>query len=462
MNIYRRWLELIVRPVRAYQKYRVLHMDLVQRHKRTGETDETAILYNNGHFDPSSSAEMIVDVAASQADETLEERSEESKRITNDQIVAVTCSIVMTILIAIMIFAVVFGDALSGTEPDGFVEVGYVLLVFWGLTLFVIVLADILYLGYVLFQAWKSKLSNPTREEARRRYVIKVTKSLLAVTLGIILTAISFHNGSRNPEVKEIHHTLPNFPSSMDGFRLVQLSDVHVGPTVGQNNIRAIVEQVNNLNPDLVVISGDLLDGPISRFRKVIEPMKNIKSIHGVYMCTGNHEYIVDVDELDEWMEWVSDLNIKPLRNERVTIFSQTNLTWSNKAGVSLFPQKTYSQGDLDLLDSLSLHLDNVTWPATSFRQEVDDRGPFTHMEGFYIAGIEDYIMRNGRNGVETDPEEAFGDRLSNRTIIALAHQPLHIDVVSSFDVDLVLSGHTHGGQVFPVHIGVLIANPYV
>src|SRR4051812_17895960 len=110
----------------------------------------------------------------------------------------------------------------------------------------------------------------------------------------------------------------------MDKFRIVQVSDIHVGPTVGKAEMDYIVEAVNNLQPDLIVITGDLVDGSVERYESSVQSIKNLKSKYGNYFVTGNHEYINGY--ASEWTDHLQSLGVKCLRNSHVTIAESFDL----------------------------------------------------------------------------------------------------------------------------------------
>eukprot|EP01138_Halocafeteria_seosinensis_P013252 gb/GECG01013534.1/.p1 GENE.gb/GECG01013534.1/~~gb/GECG01013534.1/.p1 ORF type:complete len:559 (+),score=31.01 gb/GECG01013534.1/:1-1677(+) len=452
---------LLYVPSKAVLKYFDIR---VQQHQRTGPSGIEEVQRQNGARAPDEEIE-IVSNSQSRGEAEKGARWERKRRLI---ITDVVVAIMFLVLLIIAIHAVSAGQDMSGTEPHPYIEFGYGALVFLGLVAFYLVALDLIYGAYCgVFWCWQRcripspedrKLSSPER---KRRIVFLLVKPLAVLLLGVLLTTASFIQGDRRPVTRELSHSFSTFPSAMNELRLVHLSDLHVGPTVGKSNIQSIVNQVNKLNPDVVVITGDLLDGNIDRFREVIQPLRDFRTTRGVYMCTGNHEYRVSLDEVDEWMDELRELNVWPLRNERVTLFAHSNLSYSNVNGVTLFPpSRRLSEADKTLLRSLGLGQSNITWPETRFPAE-EMLNHLHSMEGFYLSGIEDYVRRVGSGGVNTDPVLAFGNRLENRTIVGLAHQPLHIPIVAKFQVDLVLSGHTHGGQVWPVHLGTKLANPY-
>src|SRR5690606_9174657 len=98
---------------------------------------------------------------------------------------------------------------------------------------------------------------------------------------------------------------------------IAHLTDVHIGPLIGREFAEQLVQRVNALEPDLVVITGDLIDGPLSELRPHIEPLRGLRARDGVYAVTGNHEYYWNIEP---WLDHIRSLGIRVLRNERVTI----------------------------------------------------------------------------------------------------------------------------------------------
>lgn len=175
------------------------------------------------------------------------------------------------------------------------------------------------------------------------------------------------------------------------GFRIVQLSDLHIGPTLRAGWLRAIVARVNALEPDLIVLTGDIVDGHVSHVARFAAGFAELRAKHGVYFCTGNHDVY---SGMDAWTEELSRLGLHPLRNARVAI------------------------GEPPLFD---------------------------------LAGVDDFAARHGGNG-GPDFERALADRDAQRAVVLLAHQPPAISAAVAYGVDLQLSGHTHGGQLWPFH----------
>jgi hypothetical protein len=162
-----------------------------------------------------------------------------------------------------------------------------------------------------------------------------------------------------------------------------------------------MVDAVNALNPDIVAITGDLVDGSVRKLKEHVAPLEQLKSRYGSYFVTGNHEYYSGADP---WCQELSDLGIRVLRNERVSI------------------------GDGEA--------------------------------SFDLAGIDDHEAR--RFGRPPDLARAVAGRDPNRELILLAHQPRAGFEADKHGVGLQLSGHTHGGQIWPWTYLVYLQQPIV
>jgi hypothetical protein len=189
---------------------------------------------------------------------------------------------------------------------------------------------------------------------------------------------------------------------SMSGFRIAQLTDLHIGPTLGKGWLSEVVKHTNAANPDLIVITGDLVDGSVEALRAETAPLADLKAKHGVFFVTGNHEYYSGADE---WIAELTRLGIKVLRNEHVAI-----------------------------------------------------GGP----DGFDLAGVDDWSSKRFGNGHGPDLEKALAGRDPSRELVLLAHQPKQIHEAAAKGVGLQLSGHTHGGQIFPWGLFVRLDQPFV
>jgi len=184
-------------------------------------------------------------------------------------------------------------------------------------------------------------------------------------------------------------------------YKIAQLSDVHIGGLIDAEYISGIVKRVNALNPDLVVITGDLVDLEISRIENVLDELPKLCSKYGTYFIVGNHEYFHDIEAI---IPKIKSLGIRVLENENVYIGEEG--------------------------------------------------------EGFNLAGV--YDMFGYRvDSYEPDIYKALESQDKNSPTVLLAHQPLFVKEVQS-GVDLMLSGHTHGGQLYPFKFLVKLQQPYI
>jgi predicted MPP superfamily phosphohydrolase len=270
-----------------------------------------------------------------------------------------------------------------------------------------LVVASVAFAGGDLLRLALSLLSRlaPQTVDAERRTLL--TRALGVATLGAAGSLIGYalYQGLRKVAVQRLAVTLPKLATELSGFRIVQLTDIHVGPTIDGRWLRRVVEQVNALQPDVIAITGDLVDGPVANLQAQVAPIGELRARHGVYFVTGNHEYYSGVDE---WLAELRRLGVRVLRNERVTVRPQPG------GGAAI-----------DLVGVDDYH--SATFPG---------HGP--------------------------DLKKAVAGRDEQVPAVLLAHQPAAISEAAQLGVDLQLSGHTHGGQIWPWGFFVRLQQPYV
>jgi predicted MPP superfamily phosphohydrolase len=210
-------------------------------------------------------------------------------------------------------------------------------------------------------------------------------------------------SGLSYPAVRRVEIVLARWPPALDGFRIVQISDIHIGPLLDRTFAAEVTRRVNDLAPDLVAITGDLVDGPVRHVGPEVEPFRALSARHGVFFVTGNHDHM---SRADEWTQRVGELGIRVLRNARVPI---------DVAGT-----------------------------------------------GFDIVGVDDHRgdLVGGEGG--EDLELALHGRDESRFALLLAHDPTTFKRAAGSGIDLQLSGHTHGGQIWPFALAVRLVVPYV
>jgi len=141
--------------------------------------------------------------------------------------------------------------------------------------------------------------------------------AVAGVAGALAVVAYGIANVARGPRVKRTTIAVPKLAASAAGYRIVQLTDVHIGPILGERFAKAVVAKVNALQPDLIVITGDLVDGRLDELRPHVEPLRQLHATDGVYAVTGNHEYYWNPGA---WLEHLRSLGLQILRNEHVTI----------------------------------------------------------------------------------------------------------------------------------------------
>ncbi|MFH0903398.1 MAG: metallophosphoesterase [Pseudomonadota bacterium] len=218
-----------------------------------------------------------------------------------------------------------------------------------------------------------------------------------AVLVAMIASAWAVRTALRPPQLWTVEIPLARLPSTLDGFTIVQLSDLHIGSAWNDHLLEEVVPRVNALEPDLVVITGDLVDGPASDLRQVTLPLAKLHARHGVYFVTGNHEHY---SGLDEWLVELKRLGVRVLRNERTTI--DTGIDTGAAEG------------------------------------------------SFDLAGVDDPAGQRWSKERSSGLEVAIAGRDESRLLVLLAHQPGEFTKAAKMGVDLQLSGHTHGGQIWP------------
>jgi predicted MPP superfamily phosphohydrolase len=208
---------------------------------------------------------------------------------------------------------------------------------------------------------------------------------------------------NRSIRVKNITIALSKLPTRFNDFVIAQLTDLHIGPTLREAFVAEVIERTNSIRPDVIVITGDLVDGSVEQLRSLVAPLAKLRAKHGVYFVPGNHEYYSDIEP---WLTYLGTLGIHVLRNERATI------------------------------------------------RDADD--------AFYLVGLDDEHADRVDPNAKPDLELALRGADPNLETVLLAHQPKSVYRAEKADIGLQLSGHTHGGQVWPFHWLVLLQQPVI
>jgi predicted MPP superfamily phosphohydrolase len=204
------------------------------------------------------------------------------------------------------------------------------------------------------------------------------------------------------PNVLTVPVRLRRLDPAFTGFRIAVVSDIHLGPLAGRAHTERIVRMINEAGPDLVAIVGDLVDGTVAELGPAAEPLRDLSSPEGTFFVTGNHEYFVD--DPFAWLRELERLGVQPLRNENTAI---------TRGGAA-----------------------------------------------FGLAGVNDLAGESHSDAPDFD--RALGGLDPAHPTVLLAHQPIQVSEAAARGVDLQLSGHTHGGQMWPFHYAVEAVQPAI
>ena len=226
--------------------------------------------------------------------------------------------------------------------------------------------------------------------------------AIAVLGLASLFTLVGYVNARRIARVVHVDIPLAGLPKELEGFTIVQLSDIHVGPTIKRDYVEAIVARVNELDADLVAITGDVVDGSVEQLRAHTAPLGSMHSRHGSYVVTGNHEYYSGATA---WMREFERIGLHGLNNSHVVIAH---------------------------------------------------RGA-----RFVLAGVTDFSAAAFDPAQASDPHAALAGSPPDLLRVLLAHQPRSAGAAEAAGFDLQLSGHTHGGQFWPWNHFVSLQQPF-
>ncbi len=227
--------------------------------------------------------------------------------------------------------------------------------------------------------------------------------ALLVLGLAALVTLIGYINARRIPRVARVTVPIAGLPAALHGFTIAQITDLHVGPTIKRAYVAGVVDRLNALEPDVIAVTGDLVDGEVEELRHHIAPLADMSARHGVFAVTGNHEYYSGVGP---WVSEFERLGMRVLMNEHAVL--------------------------------------------------EHDGAPLV------IAGVTDFTAGTFDASHTSDPTRALAGSPAGVTpTILLAHQPRSAPAAVEAGFDLQLSGHTHGGQFWPWSLFVPLQQPF-
>lgn len=243
----------------------------------------------------------------------------------------------------------------------------------------------------------------------------------------------------RTPNVVEHTVYVRGLPQAFDGYTIVQLTDLHIGPVLKRDFLEGVVTKTNSLDPDLVLITGDLVDGSVAALKDEFKPFEDLRATNGVLAVTGNHEYYSGANS---WVKTWEQMGVKFLRNESVLIskgaFSIQVAGIPDIRGVNLGEVKADPEAALkNVIPYKYGSYTAISAPAAS-SHGTEQAFNEESLDG---AGATFSIKSRPISGIASELNKAVAT-------IFMAHQP---NAVADLDIkaNLILSGHTHGGTMF-------------
>lgn len=310
---------------------------------------------------------------------------------------------VMLLGVLVLLMTTLLAPRLLGwREPSWLAWSGYV---WFGLVVYLFLALLVLEPFRILMRGWVRRTpAQPADADERRavsrRVFLARTGAVTAGVASVALVGAGMSSALGPPDLLRVPVRLRRLDPAFAGYRIAVVSDIHLGPLAGRAHTERIVAMINGAEPDLIAIVGDLVDGTVEELGHAADPLRDLVSRDGAFFVTGNHEYFVD--DTAAWLRELERLDVHPLRNENTAI----------RRGAAAFD----------------------------------------------LVGVNDVAGHQRSDAPDFD--RAFSGVADVRPTILLAHQPVQVKQAVARGVDLQLSGHTHGGQMWPFHYIVRAAQP--
>ncbi|MBW7888994.1 MAG: metallophosphoesterase [Bacteroidetes bacterium] len=239
-------------------------------------------------------------------------------------------------------------------------------------------------------------------DSSRREFLVQSSNLGILAASGIAVS-YGIYEARKTPGVVHLEIPVERLPNAFHGFKIVQISDIHAGLTVDGAWIEKVVEEVQKQQPDCIAFTGDMVDGSVRQLQNDVAPLKELSAPYGKYFTTGNHEYYSGAPE---WIAYAGTLGFDVLMNEHRAVEKEN--------------------------------------------------------EKIILAGVTDFTAGQFYKEQASDPRKAIDSAPNDAVKILLAHQPRTIYNIEGLDYDLVLSGHTHGGQFFPWNLLATFGQPFI
>jgi hypothetical protein len=259
-----------------------------------------------------------------------------------------------------------------------------------------------------LLLLWHARRVLPRRRprplhDASRRQFIQGASGTGVMALAGVFSGTAMYGAMRVPAVRDIQMPVHGLHPALDGYTVVQLSDLHVGAFLGVDWLEGVVERANAAGADLIAVTGDIVDGSPRHLREQIEPLRRLQAPDGVFGVSGNHEYYSGISR---WLPVLESLGLNMLENRSVRI----------------------RRGEASLL----------------------------------LGGVSDYAAHRFGRQYASDSRKAMLHGEDTDFKLLLAHQPASVFAAEKAGWNAMLCGHTHGGQVFPFMAVVSMVQPYL
>ncbi|MFA6541386.1 MAG: metallophosphoesterase [Bacteroidota bacterium] len=314
--------------------------------------------------------------------------------------------IAWTILSAIFLFPVasmIFTRVWKGNDLlfswITYVGLGFISFIFTLLFLrdAVLFLSTLIQKAVSLFKKEKNLI-----DPSRREFLLQST-NIGIIGASALATSYGIYEARKAPGIVPVDIPIQRLPHAFDGFRIVQISDIHAGLTVDRKWIETVVEEVQKLSPDLIAFTGDMADGSVAKLESTVAPLGELTAPYGKFFTTGNHEYYSGAPE---WIKHAGVLGYDVLMNEHRAI---------EKNGAKII-----------------------------------------------LAGVTDYSAGQFFADQASDPRKAIEQAPNDMVKILMAHQPRTLYQTNGLEYDFVMNGHTHGGQFFPWNYLATFGQPFI
>lgn len=323
--------------------------------------------------------------------------------------------VISSVLAVFVSFALKF-SGLSGLTSDLTAWYAYLGLGYLSFLLFLIVTRDAILMAQTITKQLFTPAKKPLFEQSpavldsaekpekmERRLFLKQSVNHSLAGASFVFSGIGIHQAHKTPAVKDVIIHIKNLPESLAGFSIVQITDIHLGPTLKKPFLEKVVARVNSLSPHVIALTGDLVDGFVDELEGDIRPLKHLTSKYGNFFVTGNHEYYFNA------LSWIDAVN------------------------------------------------------RLGFKTLINDHDIVTHGDGrVLIAGVPDLKAEQFVSSHRPDPVASLTNAPPAHVKILLAHQPNSVIQAADAGFDIQISGHTHGGQIFPWNHFVELNQPFL